>query len=299
MALSREELDQVMKVLADTSMRPEGGVEYPEEIKAFEKLAHVEKMTREVNGKAFIVYQCIPKNMEKDAPLFINIHGGGWYIGHENNDLYFSCWLAEKIRGVVLSVDYTTSDIEPWEVMFEQCYDTLKYGFEKAERLGCSRERISVGGYSAGGHLTAGVALKAAEEGYNLKSQIICYAPLDMIEKEQPVTDDPMELRMHLRTHCFFELLFRRESKYLSNPLANPSIATDEMLKKLPETLVITAGKCGFRFENETYAFRTAAQGVPVTIKRFTEARHGFIPHFADYWEDAAKLMVEMITEKI
>ena len=271
-------------------------MEYPEEIKAFEKLAHVEKITREVKGKAFTVYQCIPEKMDKDAPLFVNIHGGGWYIGHEDNDLYFSCWLAEKIRGAVLSVDYTTSDKEPWDVMFEQCYDTLKYAFEKAESLGCSKEKISVGGYSAGGHLTAGLALKAAEAGYHLKSQIICYAPLDMIEKEKPDTDNPMEKRMHLRTHCFFELLFRREQEYFANPFANPSIASDEMLKKLPQTLVITAGKCGFRFENETYAFRAAAQGVPVSIKRFTEARHGFIPHFVDYWEEAADLMVKFLT---
>ena len=49
MALRREELDQVMKILADTSMRPEG----------------------EVKGKAFTVYQCIPEKMDKDAPLFV------------------------------------------------------------------------------------------------------------------------------------------------------------------------------------------------------------------------------------
>lgn len=296
MALNREELDEVMKILKDTSMRPEGGVEYPEKIKAFQKLAQVEKITMESKGNPFTVYQCIPENRKEHAPLFINIHGGGWYIGHEENDLYFSCWLAKQIGGVILSVDYTTSDKQPWEVMFGQCYDTVKYAFAKADSLGCDKEKISVGGYSAGGHLTAGLALKAAKEGYPLRSQIICYAPLDMIEKEQPAADDPGELRMALRTHCFFDLLFRREEKYSTDPFANPSIASDEMLGKLPRTLVITAGKCGFRFENETYAFRMAAQGVPVTIKRFMEARHGFIPHFADYWEEAANLMVSVLS---
>lgn len=298
MALSREQIDKVMKTLADTSLRPEGGMEYPEEIRAFQNLAQVKELTMEAEGVPFTVYQCIPEKIQEGAPLFVNIHGGGWYIGHEENDLYFSCWLAEKIRGVVLSVDYTTSDKEPWDVMFGQCYEAIKFAFAQAESLGCSRDRISVGGYSAGGHLTAGLALKAAEEGYNLKSQIICYAPLDMVEKEQPPTDDSMELRMRLRTHCFFELLFREEKKYEANPFANPSIAPDGLLKKLPRTLIITAGKCGFRFENENYGLRAAAQGVHVTVKRFQEARHGFIPHFGDFWEEAADIMTRVLSEE-
>ncbi len=296
MALNREQIEQVLKVLAETSMRPAGGTEYPEEIRAFETMAQVEKITMEAEGFPFTVYQCVPEEIEKDGPLFVNVHGGGWYIGHEENDLYFSCWLAKKMKGVVLSVDYTTSDKEPWDVMFGQCYEAVKFAFRQAETLGCSRENISVGGYSAGGHLTAGLAMKAAEDGYGLKSQIICYAPLDMIEKEQPAGNDPAELRMHLRSHCFFDLLFRKEQKYQINPMANPSIASDEILKKLPRTLIITAGKCGFRFENETYGLRIAAQGVKVTIKRFPEARHGFIPHFADYWEEGAELMVRVLS---
>lgn len=297
MALTREEIDQVMKTLRDTSMRPEGGVKYPEEIRAFENWARQEIITLEAEGMPFTVYQCIPEEMDGDAPLFVNIHGGGWYIGHEENDLYFSCWLAKKIRGVVLSVDYTTSDIKPWEVMFGQCYEALKYAFEKAESLGCSREKISVGGYSAGGHLTAGLAMKAAEEGYGLKSQIICYAPLDMREKEQVPAADPAEERMQVRMRCFSDLLFRRENTYLENSLANPWIMEDGRMKNLPPALIITAGKCGFRFENEAYGFRMAGQGVPVTIKRFLEARHGFIPHFAEYWQEAAELIVENLTQ--
>ena len=31
MALNREQIEQVLKVLAETSMRPAGGTEYPEE----------------------------------------------------------------------------------------------------------------------------------------------------------------------------------------------------------------------------------------------------------------------------
>ena len=70
------------------------------------------------------------------------------------------------------------------------------------------------------------------------------------------------------------------------------------MLAAPPETVVITAGQCGFRFEDEAYALRVAAQGVETTVRRFPEARHGFIPHFMDQWKEAAALMVKEITEE-
>ena len=60
MALNREQIEQVLKVLAETSMRPAGGTEYPEEIRAFETMAQVEKITMEAEGFPFTVYQCVP-----------------------------------------------------------------------------------------------------------------------------------------------------------------------------------------------------------------------------------------------
>jgi len=297
MALTKEQYDHTLQVLRETSMRPEGGITYPEAIVAYGKLAQVKKLDMEAEGFPFTVYQCVPDQISDSAPLFINIHGGGWYVPHEDNDLYFSCWLASQIKGVVLSVDYTTSDQAPWEVMFGQCYRVLEYAFANAVSLGCSRDRISVGGYSAGGHLTAGLALKAAAEGYPLRQQIICYAPLDMGKKVEEPASDAAAQRMQIRMKCFLDLLFRREERYLENPYANPYIAGDEMLKGLPRTLVITAGKCGFRFENEAYGLRMAQQGIEVTLKRFPDARHGFIPHFADYWEPAAEMMVRALMQ--
>jgi acetyl esterase/lipase len=71
------------------------------------------------------------------------------------------------------------------------------------------------------------------------------------------------------------------------------------MLKKGPRALIITAGTCGFRFENEAYGLRMAAQGVTVTMKRFCEARHGFIPHFGHCWEAAAEAMVKIIRQPL
>ena len=42
-----------------------------------------------------------------------------------------------------------------------------------------------------------------------------------------------------------------------------------QMLKELPPTLIINAGHCPFKKDNETYGLRMAAMGTEVTIKCF------------------------------
>lgn len=299
MALTQEQYDEALRILDETSSSSQAHLTYPQEIIDYQNLAQVTQLTLTAAGFPFTVYQCVPEGIEPGAPLFVNIHSGGWYIPHVDNDRYFSCYLAHQIRGVVLSVDYTTSEKAPWDVMFEQCYETVRYAFRQAEALGCSPERISVGGYSAGGHLTAGVALRAAQTGeFRFKKEILCYAPLNMEEKAPETPENEFAARMRKRGKAFEDLLFRRDPAVRQNPYANPWIAPDEMLAALPETVVITAGQCGFRFEDEAYALRVAAQGVETTVRRFPEARHGFIPHFMDQWKEAAALMVKEITEE-
>ncbi len=296
MSFTNEQYQEALRILDETSSFSQAHLEYPQEIMDFQNLAQVTQLSLTAAGFPFTVCLCIPENQEPDAPLFINIHGGGWYIPHEDNDRYFSCLLAHRIRGVVLSVDYTTSEKAPWNVMFEQCWETARYAFRQAEALGCSPKRISIGGYSAGGHLTAGVALRAAQEGgLPFKKQILCYAPLDLSEKEMPQPKNQPEAQKQKRGKAFQDLLFRRDPEILKNPYANPWTASDPLLAGLPETVVFTAGHCGFRFEDEAFALRIAAQGVETTVKRFPESFHGFIPHFGAGWQDAVERMVRQI----
>lgn len=66
-------------------------------------------------------------------------------------------------------------------------------------------------------------------------------------------------------------------------------------MKKLPSTLICSAEGCNFRHEDEEYARMLAEAGVEVTIKRFKESGHGFIPHFRQEWKEA----VDFITREI
>lgn len=296
MAITQERYDELIEILRQTGNPVHVPEMYSEEIQNFTRLAKRETVELEAGGYPFRVYINTANHKTENAPLFINIHGGGWYIGHEVNDVYFAAWLAENIGGVVVDVDYSTSGIAPWNVMYSQCLKAVEYAVENAQKLGCDENRISIGGYSAGGHLTASMVTTLAQKGKTpFALDVLCYAPLDMSAKEKPAPRNEAEARMNKRGAAFEELLLRGEEAYRQTPTFNPYITPDETLANYPATLVITAGRCGFRFEDEAYGARLAAQGVETTMKRYPGAGHGFIPHFFDDWQDAAELIARHI----
>jgi len=118
-----------------------------------------------------------------------------------------------------------------------------------------------------------------------------------MKEKEAPEEESDFMRKMRMRGTCFLDLLFRKEERFFKDPFSNPYAATDDMLARLPRTLVITAGECDFRFEDEAYGLRLAQLGIETTIQRVPGAKHGFIPHFGQFWEPAARLIAEKIKE--
>ena len=296
MAITKERYDQLIQDLVDTASPVQKGVEYSKDIQDFVNLSVRKTVDLEAEGYPFKVYINTANHKMEDAPLFINIHGGGWYVGHKNNDVYFAAWLAEEIGGVVVDVDYSTSDIAAWNVMYHQCLKAVDYALENAEGWGCSLDRISIGGYSAGGHITAAIVTTFALKGKTpFALDALCYAPLDMAEKEQPAPQNEFEARLQKRGNAFSELLLRGDDFLRETPEFNPWITPDSALKNYPATLIITAGKCGFRFEDEAFGARLTAQGVETIMKRYPDATHGFIPHFYEYWEDAAKLLARYI----
>src|SRR5580704_9661349 len=91
------------------------------------------------------------------APLFVFVHGGYW----QRNEKESFCFVAEgpRAHGVdVALVGYTLAPQARLTEIVAEIFQSLTFLSQHAGDFGFDAKRIHVGGWSAGGHLTAAVA---------------------------------------------------------------------------------------------------------------------------------------------
>jgi acetyl esterase/lipase len=122
-----------------------------------------------------------PKKQDRPLPGIVWIHGGGYALGMAGM-VHMSCgkMLAKRYGAVVISPEYTLAKRAPYPAALEDCCAVLQYVWDHARTLGIDRERIVVGGESAGGGLAAAVCLHARDHGeVSIAMQIPLYPMLD------------------------------------------------------------------------------------------------------------------------
>lgn len=117
----------------------------------------------------------------KPMPCILWIHGGGYVLGMASM-VHMSCgkMLAKEYGAVVVSPEYRLASEAPYPAALEDCYGALEYIWDHAEELGVDRNRIVVGGESAGGGLAVAVCLYARDKGkVKVYLQLPLYPMLD------------------------------------------------------------------------------------------------------------------------
>ena len=119
------------------------------------------------------------------SPLLVFIHGGGMMYGDLDTHDAPCRFLAERADVRVLSLDYRLAPEHRFPAGVDDCWAAYQWVAEHADDLGADPDRIAVGGDSAGGYLSAVVALKAAEAGVPCRFQLLVYPMTNMAEPSE------------------------------------------------------------------------------------------------------------------
>ncbi|WP_217183159.1 alpha/beta hydrolase [Streptomyces sp. AC495_CC817] len=226
-----------------------------------------------------------PRGSEGETlPGFVNIHGGGMIVGHRSWETARVVDIVEEHRVVAVNVEYRLAPEDPYPAGVEDCYAAFAWTHAHAEELGIDPERIIVGGGSAGGGLTAAVALMARDRrGPVMVGQLLLCPMIDntntTVSSLQYDGIGTWQREMNLLAwSCVLgdDLAFSTEAP----AYAAASRAAD--VSGLPPAYIEVGESEAFRDEDTEYALRIWATGGQAELHVWGGGAHGFDMYMPD-----------------
>ena len=203
------------------------------------------------------------------------MHGGGYIVGVARDDAR-CIEFAEFVGCAVVSVDYRLAPESTYKESIADCFAALNWMADNADDLGIDRERMAIGGGSAGGGLTAGLALYNRDnKGPALAYQLMIYPMIDD-SHDTPSGHEDTCPSVWNRTVSFQAWKMYLGDEYGTenvSPYAAAARATD--LTGLPPAMVTVGALDLFRDENIDYAKRLMIAGVPTDLMVYAGLFHG------------------------
>lgn len=238
------------------------------------------------------LYVFRPDQAEDDeiTPVIYYMHGGGYQFGSTGLFEDSIKNIADANNCTVVSVDYTLvkdpSYQSPMEL--EDAYAGLLYVYEHADELNVDKDNMVIEGESAGGGLTARLALYNRDRGQvPLKGQILIYPMLDYRTggKDDIYNNEfagEFIWTKENNVSGWGDLIAGQDHELSQDNMIyfSPAVASAEQLKGLPETFMIVGSIDLFCSEDMDYARKLMEAGV------FTELHvEPGVPHAYEYLE--------------
>ena len=220
------------------------------------------------------LYVFRPKNAEDDevTPVIYYIHGGGYQFGNTGMFEGGIQDIADASHATVVSVDYTLTKDPSYKypMELEDAYAGLLYVYEHADELNVDPDNMIIEGESAGGGLTARLALYNRDKGeVPLKGQILIYPMLDYrTGGEEDIYNNEYAGEFvwtkENNRSGWADLFAGQDEKIPDEEMIyfSPATATVEQLKGLPETFMIVGSLDLFCDEDMDYAQKLMEAGI-------------------------------------
>lgn len=231
-------------------------------------------------------------------PALVYFHGGGFMLGDLDTEHDRCVDYAQQVGCVVVSVDYRLAPEHPFPAASDDALAALTWLAEEAEWLGVDRDRIAVGGGSAGACLAAGLALRVRDAGGPKIAYVLLVQPaLDHLQSQpsaKSFQDTPFLKAADLPPTW---------NAYLgATPPSDAALAwaapfAAETLRGFPPTCILVGAVDPLRDEGLAFARRLIADETEVELHLLAGAPHGFdLVESAQITRDALTVRVAALT---
>lgn len=233
----------------------------------------IRKKMKTFDNKKIDLYIVEPYNQKEKLPCLIYCHGGGFVKKAGPRHYKLISEYIRKANCKVVYVDYRLAPFHKYPIPVKDCFSAYLYTMEHAEELNINKNKIVLGGDSAGGNLALGTALMIRDqEKEPPKGLMLIYPVTDRRMKTQSMKD-------FTDTPIWNSLLTKKVWKlYLGNN-DNPiyaSVGEIPELSNLPLTYLEVAEFDCLRDEGIELSQKLKKYKTPLIFYKSKKTVHGF-----------------------
>ena len=240
----------------------------------------------------YLVRRYAPKGLAAPAPCIVYAHGGGWSMGSIKRLGNIARRLADLMQGVVLYVDYTLSPEAAFPTAVNQCYEVLCEAHENPEKYGVDPAKIAMMGDSAGGNITASVAILDRETRY-MNTQMLYFPVVDLSDYSYDVWDygaygENLHPFVAAKTQGIYKAGRELNYAYLRETPADDEIASPLLyhdFTAFPPTIMLTAEYDFLRQQSEEFVQKLDDAGVKTGYVMYEGTFHGYLERLGFFWQ--------------
>lgn len=212
----------------------------------------------------------------RDKPMLIYFHGGGWTFGGISSCARFCQEICRQSGVTVLAVNYRLAPEFPYPLPLDDCESAVRLALAKAGLWKCSTERIVLGGDSSGGNLAVATALRLMNDNLSVSKLLLFYPVVKAYDDKSESWrkwGDGYGLDSDLMDA--FNMAYAKGCE--KDGFVSVADADENMLSRLPETLMVSAGRDILLDQGTDFIGHLRRLGVKARQVVFPSAVHLFI----------------------
>ncbi len=216
-------------------------------------------------GRRQVPVRIITPQEREPRAVYLEIHGGGFYLGSAARSDGRNARLADAVGVAVVSVDYRLAPEHPWPAAPDDCETAACWVLEQGEAM-FGTPRLAIGGASAGANLAVTTLVRLRDRGLvapfvGAALQFGAYDLSGQSPSGRAIADE------------FFIRAYAGNVADRTNADISPLFGH---LEGLPPALLVVGTSDVLLGDNLAMAARLSSAGVEVDVRVYPESPHGF-----------------------